>query len=229
VHAAGIARDLGIRRVIVPPAPGLLSAVGLLEARPEYHFVQTFFSRVSEVDPDALHNAYKQLESRAIEALKAEGYDDADIELRRSADLRYVGQAYELTVDAPAGRLTAADVVSLVAVFHDEHERTYGHKAPGEPVEIVNLRSAARGKTDLTRPERPATGGAASRGQSRDAYFGPDHGRMQTPILSRSDLNTVPRHGPIVIDEYDATVVVPPDCAASLDQWNNIIIDVVSK
>ena len=229
VHAAGIARDLGIRRVIVPPAPGLLSAVGLLEALPEYHFVQTFFSRVSEVDPDALHNAYKQLESRAIEALKAEGYDDADIELRRSADLRYVGQAYELTVDAPAGRLTAADVVSLVAVFHDEHERTYGHKAPGEPVEIVNLRSAARGKTDLTRPERPATGGAASRGQSRDAYFGPDHGRMQTPILSRSDLNTVPRHGPIVIDEYDATVVVPPDCAASLDQWNNIIIDVVSK
>ena len=114
-------------------------------------------------------------------------------------------------------------------VFHDEHERTYGHKAPDEPVEIVNLRSAARGKTDLTRPERPATGGAASSGQSRDAYFGPDHGRMQTQVLSRPDLNTLPRHGPIIIDEYDATVVVPPDCAASLDQWNNIIIDVGQK
>ena len=111
---------------------------------------------------------------------------------------------------------TAADVTSLVGLFHDEHERTYGHKAPEEPVEIVNLRTAARGKSDLTRPERPATRPSESQGQSRDAYFGPDHGGMPTPVLSRPDLGPVPRRGPIIIEEYDATVVVPPDCSASL-------------
>lgn len=226
VHAAGIARDLGIGRVIVPTAPGLHSAVGLLEALPEYHFVQTFFSPASEVDPDALTRAYEGLESRAVDALKAENYDDADIALHRSADLRYVGQAYELTVDAPAGKLAAADIASLVGLFHEEHERTYGHKAPDEPVEIVNLRTAARGRSDLTRPKRPATGRSESRGQSRNAYFGPDHGLLITPVLSRPDLGAAPRQGPVIVEEYDATVVVPPDCTASLDQWNNIVIEV---
>ena len=226
VHAAGIARDLGIRLVIVPPAPGLHSAVGLLEALPEYHFVQTFFSRVSDVDPAGLATAYEKLESRAVEALKAEGYKDADIGLSRSADLRYVGQAYELTIDAPAGKLAAADVASLVGLFHDEHERTYGHKAPDEPVEIVNLRTAARGRSDLTRPERPAAARSATRNQSRDAYFGPDHGSITSPVLSRSDLGATRRQGPIIVEEYDATVVVPPDCTASLDEWNNIVIEV---
>jgi N-methylhydantoinase A len=197
-----------------------------LEALPEYHFVQTFFSRASEVDPGVLATAYEKLELRAVEALKAEGYDDADIVLHRSADLRYVGQAYELTVEAPAGRLSDADVASLVGLFHDEHERTYGHGAPDEPVEIVNLRTAARGKSDLTRPERPAAGGTASQGQSRQAYFGPDHGSITAPVLSRPDLGTTPQHGPIIVEEYDATVVVPPDCAASLDRWGNIVIEV---
>ncbi|MCH6550628.1 MAG: hypothetical protein IH804_01275, partial [Planctomycetes bacterium] len=133
VHAAGIARDLGIRRVIVPPAPGLHSAVGLLEALPEYHFVQTFFSRASDVDPAGLTGAYEKLESRAVEALKTEGYEDADIALHRSADLRYVGQAYELRVDAPAGKLTTADVASLMTSinagdhWHDNMVRLVGH------------------------------------------------------------------------------------------------------
>ncbi|MDP6108374.1 MAG: hydantoinase/oxoprolinase family protein, partial [Candidatus Brocadiia bacterium] len=114
VHAVEMARSLRIGRVVVPPAPGLLSAVGLLEALPEYHFVQTFFSRIADTDLAALSGAYGSLEARAIGDLVAEGYVEADILRRRSADLRYVGQAYELTVEAPAGDIGPDEVAALV-------------------------------------------------------------------------------------------------------------------
>ena len=226
VHAVEMARSLRIGRVIVPPAPGLLSAVGLLEALPEYHFVQTFFSRIADADLTALSGAYGSLEARAIRDLVAEGYAEADIVRRRSADLRYVGQAYELTVEAPAGDIGPDEVAALVERFHEEHERTYGHKAPEEPVEIVNLRLAASGKAEQTAPLRSnllSNGGGDVR---RDAYFGPDYRLLSTPVLSRSDLEGAGRQGPLIVEEYDATTVVPPGCTAGLDRWNNIVIEV---
>ena len=108
VHAAEMARSLGVRTVVVPPAPGLLSAVGLLEALPEYHFVQTHFAPVNGVDPDAVTDAFERMEDRAVRDLTREGYPSDDIETRRAADLRYVGQAYELTVPCPSGRLDSS-------------------------------------------------------------------------------------------------------------------------
>ena len=226
VHAVEMARSLRIGRVVVPPAPGLLSAVGLLEALPEYHFVQTFFSRISDADLSALNEAYGSLEARAVGALQAEGYHEADIVSRRSADLRYVGQAYELTVEAPPGDIGRDEVAALVERFNEEHERTYGHKATDEPVEMVNLRLTASGKAAQTAPLRPYLASDGAAGTQRDAYFGPDHGLLPTPVVSRSDLDGAGRQGPLIVEEYDATAVIPPDCTASLDRWNNIVIDV---
>ena len=225
VHAAEMARALAVGRVIVPPAPGLLSAVGLLEALPEYHFVQTFFGRISDIDLATLNGAYGALETRAVDTLKAEGYRECDIASRRSADLRYVGQAYELTIESAPGEIGHDQVSALVERFHQEHERTYGHNAPEEPVEMVNLRMVVRGKTSQTKPERPILppGGAESR---RDAYYGPERGLLATPVVSRSDLSSAVRQGPLIVEEYDATAVVPPDCTVRLDQWNNIVIEI---
>ena len=226
VHAVEMARSLGIKRVVVPPAPGLFSAVGLLVAQPEQHFVQTFFSRASEVDIATLNQAYGGMESRGLQTLTEEGYRPADISWRRSVDLRYVGQAYELSVTAPSESLKPEDIDALVKSFHQEHERTYGHKADDEPVEIVNLRMTALGRSNTTRPVQ-ATLAAATDGTSRrEVYFGTDHGLMATPIVARADLSSSGRPGPLIVEEYGATVVVPPDCEASLDEWNHIVIDI---
>ena len=205
-----MARSLGVRTVVVPPAPGLLSAVGLLEALPEYHFVQTHFAPVDGVDPDAVTDAFKRMEGRAVRDLIHEGYPPDNIETRRAADLRYVGQAYELTVPCPSGRLDSATLGALAETFHDEHERTYGHRAGEEPVEIVNLRLTAMGRAGQVSPTRPGGSGAAEpRREDRSAYFGADHGLIATPVIGRGGLNGAPQQGPLIVEEYDATTVVP--------------------
>ena len=226
IHAVAMARSLSVATVIVPPASGVFSAVGLLQAQAENHFVLTFFGRLSQVDPEALDGAYGTMKEQAESSLAAEGYSPADLVWQRSADLRYVGQAYELTVQAPGGGLGASGVALLEERFHDEHERTYGHKAPDEAVEIVNLRLTARAASSQSLPITPIAGAYSQERTSRDVYYGPDHGSLETPIVSRSDLTATRLDGPLVVEEYDVTTVVPPGSSARLDEWSNIVIDV---
>jgi N-methylhydantoinase A len=225
IHAVAIARSLQLRRVVVPPAPGLFSSVGLLEAEPEQHFVRTFFRAIAAVDLAELNREYERLASLARGALADEGYPAADAEYARLADLRYAGQAYELTIPAPAGRWTREDLLQLAESFEREHERTYGHRASGEPVEIVNLRLLARLRRIAGPAFAPREAAAGAPGE-RPAYFGPEHGTRRTPILRRGHLDPTPRPGPLIVEEYDATLVVPPESAAWLDEHGNILIEV---
>src|SRR5205823_7176449 len=138
VHAAAMARELGIGRVVVPPAPGLFSAFGLLDAAVEHHAVQTFLRRLTPRDADDLEAAYTRLAERALAELAAQGYSPDRITLRRSADLRYLGQSFELTVPLAGdgtGRVDRHAVAALAAAFGEEHRRTYGHHL-SHPVEI---------------------------------------------------------------------------------------------
>jgi N-methylhydantoinase A len=226
VHAAAMARFLGMRRVVVPPAPGLFSATGLLQAEREQDFVQTFFAPLAGLDPAALTAAYDALEARARAALAEEGVGEAAVACDRAADLRYVGQAYELTVGLPAGELAPADLAALGERFGREHERTYGHRADDEPVEVVNLRLVARVATGERPAPRPPVGAARGAGGERRASFGPEGGLLSTPILARADLTGAPLPGPLIVEEYDSTTVVPPGCAARRDEWGNIVIEV---
>ena len=229
VHAAEIARSLGIRRVIVPPAPGVFSAVGLLEADPEYHFVQTFISPARSIDPAAINNAYRGLRERASQALEADAIIPAEAEWTRQADLRYSGQAYELTVDVPGDSssddLDARALAEVVSRFHREHERTYGHKSEANAVDFVNLRYSARFATDMPPPQAIVDSGGES-ADERPVYFGPESGHITTPIMTRSGLSESPLTGPLIVEEYDATTVVPPGASARLDAGGNIIIDI---
>ncbi len=227
IHAVEMAKDLGISRVIVPPTPGLFSAIGLLEALPEYDFVQTHFARISEIDLNAINKAFSELELRAVENLTLEGYLKSDVITRRSADLRYVGQAYELTVHCTNGNLDFDTVDKLASTFHNEHERTYGHKATTEPIEIVNLRLTAVGRPSQVTPSYPSNQTARdTQKNERPAFFGAEHGLLSTPVIGREDLSENPATGPLIIEEYDATAVVPPGSSTSLDSSNNIIIEV---
>ncbi|MBI3977815.1 MAG: hydantoinase/oxoprolinase family protein [Chloroflexi bacterium] len=227
VHAAEMARMLDIRRVVVPPAPGLFSAFGLLEARVEHHFVRSFFAETGTLDLAALNAVRAGLEAEARALLAGEGYPGERAALQWSADLRYTGQSFELTVPLPAGELARSQVAASVDAFGAEHERTYGHRTDGVAVDLVNLRLLARGIAD-ERPSgyRAPTRPAARHAATRPAYFGPDVGLRDTPVVGRSDLTAEPRPGPLIVEEYDATTVVPPGCAAWRDAWNNIVVEI---
>jgi N-methylhydantoinase A len=224
LFAAGMARALEIARVIVPPAPGLFSAFGLLYSEVEHHYVRTWRRRTRGLDPAALAGALERMEAEARAQLAAEGFSGAATRLARSADCRYAGQSFELAVPVPAGPLDAAAVAAVEEAFGREHERTYGHRAGAdEPVEIVTLRVVGQGIAD--RPRVPGSvvigrGGGAP-GTPRRVYFGREAGWLETPILARADL-AIPRSGPAIVEEYDATCVIPPGARAALDAWGNI-------
>jgi N-methylhydantoinase A len=159
--------------------------------------------------------------------MAAEGHAAANVSLKRSAELRYAGQAYELTVPVADGDSPAA----VAARFHEEHRRTYGHASPGDPVDVVSVRAWAQAADpdglDYALLSARA-GGAARPGASgvRRAYFGRTLGFVDTPVVARSALDAAWRAGPLIVEEYDATCVVPPGARARIDALGNIEIDV---
>jgi N-methylhydantoinase A len=221
--ASEIARSLQMSTVLVPPAPGVFSALGLLFSDIEREFLQTFFRRLDDLYSDDADAAFRQLEDEAREALAAEGHGGSEIALRRLADIRYAGQAYELTVAVPAGPIDAA---ALATAFHAEHERTYGYRSEADTVELVNVKVVARINVGSGRAQDAIQlqNGAGRHAGSRQAYFGRRHGRVDTPVIARHDLAAGRRHGPLIIEEYDSTCLVPPGCAASLDALGNNVI-----
>ena len=229
VHAAELARALQIRRVVVPMAAGVFSALGLLVAETELGVSGGFLRPVDEISPGEIAASYGRLERQILEQFDCAR--DA-ITFRHFADMRYVGQAFELVVPVPPPPLDSAAIAGLADAFEDEHEATYGHRYPGKKaVQVVSLRVTGTVATDSD-PAMDATAtrsrAAAPQGPSgeRTAWFGPDFGEMTTPVLSRAVLTATPREGPLVIEEYEGTVVVPPAARASLDEWGNIDIEI---
>ena len=228
LFAGGMARQLDIKKIVVPPAPGLFSSFGLLYSDVEHHYVRTYPRRTGQLDFDELNQVWSRMDADALAQLASEGFTGAAVRLRRSADLRYQGQSFELTVPVPTGRLDAASIAALAEAFGQEHERTYGHRAgPDEPVEVVTLRLVAQGISDRPRvPDRiriDRDGGGAH--PPRRVHFGPDYGWLETPVLGRGDLARL-THGPCIVEEYDATCVVEPGSTAVLDAHGNIVIEV---
>jgi len=222
LFAAEMARSLEIGTILVPPAPGVFSALGLLEAEVEHHLVRTFLRPLFGTKPSEIAAAVGELEREAEALLRAEG-SRAQVEIARSIDLKYQGQSFELTVPLPPAWSDDA-LRTLAAEFGREHERTYGHQAEGDPIHVVNLRLTARVLRPTDRAAIRLHEDRAGRGGDRRAYFGPTHGTIATPVLTRAALDATPRPGPLLVDEYDATTLVPPGCAARLDAHGNIVI-----
>jgi N-methylhydantoinase A len=231
LFASGMARSLGITRVVVPPSAGLFSSFGLLYADVEHHYSRTFRRLLRQADLAEIERAWGELGRQATEQLATEGFRGATAQLRRSAAIHYRGQSYELVVPVPDGPIDSSMVAHLEEAFGKEHEKTYGHRAgPDEPVELVSIQVVGQGlRTGGGVPERVKPSRAEpAPPPPRLAYFGPDDdgravGWIETPVLRRSDLTTA-RRGPLIIEEYDATCVVPPGAAASLDAGGNIVI-----
>jgi N-methylhydantoinase A len=229
LFACGMATELGMRRVMVPPCAGLFSSFGLLYADVEHHYGRTFRRLLRKCDLREVEAAWSELARQATAQLASEGFNGSLAGLQRSAALHYQGQTYELTVPVPDGAIDQEMIGYLEEAFGAEHERTYGHRAgPEEPVELVTIQLVGRGLRSSSIREGVQTGRPEPAAPPpRQAYFGPRHGWMLTPVLRRSDLASA-AGGPAIIEEYDATCVVPPGWRAALDRSGNIVIDAVS-
>ena len=227
VHVAGIAGMLEINRIVVPPFPGVFSSFGLLVADMEHHFVQTYFKTFNELDLDALKAILEGLWEEGRKQLRAEGFDESSQEIVTQVDMKYEGQLSELTVMMPPGKVDQENLVLLGEAFAEEHEKSFGHRTDA-PYQLVNLRVIVRGLSQESRvPERLGSYSATrqSADSQRRVYFGPNRGWTDTPVVERSDLDANPGIGPLIIEEYDSTTVVPPGWKASVDQWRNILLE----
>jgi N-methylhydantoinase A len=218
VHAAGLADELGVRAVVVPAVAGLFSAVGLLFARPEFHDVRTCHLDVDTVDPAHVAGLLAEMR-RGLEA----AFPGTPAEWSATAELRYGGQSWEVEVPLPEAacddKLQAGpDLRALRARFEDEHERLYGVRGqPGSPVELRAVRLAALGPVPAT--DRLAVETAVERRRpstTRAVAF--DGDPVETPVCDRSAVAVEPTPGPLLVDEYDTTVVVPPGWSVRRDE-----------
>jgi N-methylhydantoinase A len=226
LFACGMAGSLGIARVIVPPAPGLFSSFGLLYADVEHHYSRTFRRLLRGADLAEIDAAWQELARQAAAQLASEGFTGKYARLRRSGALHYKGQSFDLVVPVPDGPIDKAMVAHLEEAFGAEHEKTYGHRAGAdEPVELVAIQVVGQGvRSGPSVPDRIVSNRPEPEpSPPRQVYFGGERGWMETPILRRSDL-AKRRHGPLIVEEYDATCVVPPGAAAELDKAGSILI-----
>lgn len=219
IHAGSLARSLGIRHVVLPPGAGVFSALGLLFADVETNTSAAFLKRLDQAVPADIDAVYASLAADVANEL---GQPLGNLRITRLADLRYAGQAFELTVP-----LASDDVRAAAAMFEAEHERTYGYKLAGKPIEIVTLRVSGATETEgpkqIARSAPPATG--AGPAVSRDAYFGDAFGTLKTPVITRHELDGRPRRGPFIVEEYEGTTLIQPDMTAKLDETGNIVIE----
>jgi len=227
VVALAIAQELAMNQVLIPPNPGLLSAYGLMISDAEHEFVKSFQGNMQYLKPEDIHRAHLKLIDEAVTLFEKEGYDPAKTEIHRYADIRYLGQAYELTV--PVNGEGLPDLKAMTAAFHEEHFRTYAHKSELDPVEMVNIRVVARisleGSSDSKKPSliKPQKVNIGTKTE-RLVYFGSGPGLISTSVLSRSELVGKNFRGPLIVEEYDSTCVVPPGCNVSVDDFANMTI-----
>ena len=221
VFASGMAAALGMKRVVVPPSAGLFSSFGLLYADVEHHYSRTLRRLLRKSSLQEVTQAWDALAKQATDQLAAEGFASAKRKIRRSAALHYHGQTYELTVALPDGPI---DFAYLEEAYGREHEKTYGHRAGAdEPVELVSIQVVGHGLREgpnIPQRVRPSRG-EPQPPPPRRAYFG---SWIETPVMRRSDLSQA-KKGPLIVEEYDATCVVPPGAKAELDGGGNIVID----
>jgi N-methylhydantoinase A len=229
LHGAEVAAQLGIPEVIVPPYPGITSAMGLLTTDLRYDLTRTAFQVSGTVDLDRLNRDLDAMERALGEQLAADGVAAPARRFVRTGELRYAGQGYELKVALPGGRLTDAELDGVWAAFHRQHEAEYGRSFEGAPVEIVNLRVSGIGIIPKLGAVEPAHGETldGARVKSAPCVFRTEAGlrRLDTAFYRRDALPAGERlPGPAIVLQADSTTVVPPGWSAMLHPTGNLLL-----
>jgi N-methylhydantoinase A len=229
LHAAFVARELGVRGVLVPYSPGVLCAMGVLAKDLQMDFSQTRLMREdARTILDDVQALYAALETRARAAFERNGDDPSRILMERTVDARYVGQNHELTVTAPLGATTTEALQIIKRRFNAAHQDLYGYASADKVMELVTFRLRAwipMKKLNLMQPDLAARQQPLAPAGTRRAYFEEAGGHVDCPIYRRVDLRPGDTlEGPAVVEQMDATTVVPPRFRATVDRHLNLYL-----
>lgn len=227
LHAVDLARALELPQILVPALPGVFTAVGMLASDVEHHFVRPFAASLHDLDLAAANSVLGTLAKETGDTLNAEGFGEAQRRIAFQADLRYPGQSEALTIALAGDRLDAAGVATLVGDFQAAYEASYGYASSRERPEIVNLRAVATGlrhgrlRFDAARAEMPA---AATHAGERAVSFARGEPPIATPVCDRAAIGATPVSGPLIVESYESTILLPPGASARCDHVGNIVI-----
>ena len=233
VHAAAVAEELGMRRILVPARPGAFSALGLLCTDVVHDYIRSELKPLDAVTPEHVEEIYAQLEAKAHADLSTEGMRAADARFFREIDLRYAGQGYELRTPLDGlftGRLTAEALAAARARFDERHARIHGHSARNRPVEVVSYRLRLRVAVPKYKPQKetspglPRPEGVAEKGKRSLFMSGGTAVEAAVYERDRLDVGSVIA-GPAIIEQFDATTVNPPGWAGRVDGFRNLMLE----
>jgi N-methylhydantoinase A len=225
VHGCRLAQALGIPRVILPAAAGVTAAMGLLAAEVRFDIARSHVGRLDSLDPAVVTAMLDELAAQAMEVVR-QSVVTGELAVVRSADARYLGQGYELTVPVPPGRLDAGALATLRARFDEIYAARYGYASATEPVEVVTWNLSVIGGTprvELAKAAPPT--GRDARKATRPAYFPECSGYVDTPVYDRYALvagRTIT--GPAIVEERESTTVLPPGATATVDAYANLLV-----
>ena len=231
LHATAIAKELGIRRVIIPRAPGVFSAFGMLFSDLRYDYVRSWFERLERATFEEMERIYGEIESQGRASIAATSIRPQEIAITRAADMRYVGQEHAVTVDLPMELFAKKEREGIKKAFDDMHLLRYGTNAPSERAEIVSLRSTITGVMAKPPQEKVAAGKAAPETSAftgtRPVFFTESNDFVDTKTFARAALlagNAI--EGPALIEEHASTTVVLPGDRLTVDPYGNLMIAV---
>jgi N-methylhydantoinase A len=227
MHAPILARELGVKKVIVPTASSVFSAWGMLMTDLRRDYIQTYIKRLGDLDTGELTRVWQSIETQALRQYEAEGIAPGDIMLARFVDMRYVGQEHTVKVPAPGGEWEGSTLSELVERFHSLHEQMYTFKLEQAEAEIVNLHVTAFGKV-----KKPVLKKLDPRERSREAalierrpVYYEGEGWVETEVYDRTGLAPgTGIEGPAIIEEKSTSTVLHPGQKLVVDEYGNLII-----
>jgi N-methylhydantoinase A len=230
LHASAIAREIGIRKVLIPYAPGYFSAYGMLFSDLRYDYVRSVFRKLGDVSFEDIEALYRSMEDEGRAALAQSGVQADAVVIERAADMRYVGQEHAVTVDLPLAFFAGKDREAIKRQFDELHKVRYGTSAPKEPADLVSLRVTVLGTMKKPPKHSVASGAAAPAADAvravKPVYFR-SSGWTDTPVYIRERLlagNLI--SGPALIEEHASTTVVQPGDSLRVDELGNLQIDI---
>jgi N-methylhydantoinase A len=230
LHAAAIARELGIPRVLIPRHPGLTSALGLLMSDVKHDYGRSHLSALDALEPRVVQGWLDELDRQALADLTREGFGPNQIHMQHEADLRYLGQGYEIRVPLDDGRLTQQSLARARSTFDDLHERFHGHRASTAPVELVSVWSIAYARVPKVELRAAAALGEAAGVDTlrdeRQAWFAGE-GRIACRLYDRERLRPgATLAGPAIIEHLDSTTLVAAGQRVHVDGFDNLVLSV---
>jgi N-methylhydantoinase A len=227
-HAVDLARALEMRRVLVPVLPGVFTAVGMLSADVEHYFVRSFVARLDTLDFGAVNTVMASMSTEGRDRLGEDGYDGDAVRTRFLLDLRLLGQGSELTIPMDGSVFSSDTIASLDKAFREEYQRTYGH-LENDPVELVNVRLVVSGlrndRLDFANVGSISVDGNVAVG-GRMVHLDRRSGPTSVDVIDRTAIRGTTRKGPLIVETYDSTILVPEDCVAHCDGIGNVLIEI---